>query len=61
MLKDDSLMPFGQYEGMQMADVPASYLIWLYDNNKCNQEVKLYIENCKDALYKEIKKNNKSK
>jgi uncharacterized protein (DUF3820 family) len=54
MLEDNSPMPFGKYKGIQMVDVPASYLIWLYENDKCNDEVRLYIEDCKDALYEEI-------
>lgn len=54
MLEDNSPMPFGMYEGIRMIDVPAAYLIWLYDNDKCNHEVRLYIEDCKDALYEEI-------
>lgn len=27
-------MPFGVYKGKKMANVPASYLKWIYDNNK---------------------------
>lgn len=56
-LTDDSPMPYGRYEGDAMIDVPASYLIWLYENNKCNVEVNEYIEDCIDALRKEIKEN----
>lgn len=39
-LSDESPMPFGRYKGDKMVNVPASYLMWLYDNNKCNAEVK---------------------
>ncbi len=28
-LTDDSPMPFGKHRGEKMADVPASYLLWL--------------------------------
>lgn len=42
-LTDESPMPWGKYQGDKMANVPASYLIWLYDNNKCRGDVKAYI------------------
>lgn len=32
-LKDDSLMPFGKYKGQKMIDVPASYLLWFYNEH----------------------------
>jgi hypothetical protein len=31
-MNDETLMPFGKYRGAKMADVPASYLLWLWDN-----------------------------
>jgi len=34
-MKDIDLMPWGKYKGVKMANVPASYLIWLYKENKC--------------------------
>jgi uncharacterized protein (DUF3820 family) len=34
MLKDTDLMPFGMHKDIPMQDVPASYLMWLYDNDK---------------------------
>jgi uncharacterized protein (DUF3820 family) len=55
MLTDDSLMPFGKYKGDKMANVPAGYLMWLHDNNKCNAEVKAYIEDNLEVLKEEIK------
>ena len=30
-LTDDSPMPFGKHKGERMGDVPAKYLIWLWD------------------------------
>jgi len=30
-LTDESPMPFGKYKGEKMANVPASYLKWIYD------------------------------
>ena len=54
-LTDESIMPFGKYQGKKMANVPAHYLIWLYDNNKCNKEVRTYIVDNLDVLKVEIK------
>ena len=31
-LNDDSPMPFGKYKGIPLKKVPASYLLWLWDN-----------------------------
>lgn len=42
-LTDESLMPWGKYKGNKMINVPASYLLWLYENNKCSGSVKDYI------------------
>ena len=51
VLNDESPMPFGKHEGEKMANVPDSYLNWLYDSfNNSNrlsptqQSVKTYIE-----------------
>ena len=55
-LTDSSRMPFDKYINEKMANVPASYLMWLYDNNKCNQQVKDYIEENMDVLKDELKK-----
>lgn len=54
-LTDESKMPYGAHAGKNMEDVPAEYLIWLYDNNKCNGAVKEYIEDNLDVLRHEIK------
>lgn len=52
-LTDESLMPFGKYKGEKMANVPASYLIWIYENNKCTKEVALYIADNWEVLKNE--------
>lgn len=56
MLTDNDLMPFGKYKGEKLANVPASYLLWLYDNNKCNKYLREYIEDNMDVLNEEVKK-----
>ena len=57
-LTDNSPMPFGKYKGTAMANVPADYLIWIYDNGKCNAEVKTYIIDNLDVLKNEIENKN---
>lgn len=54
-MKDKDKMPFGAYKEKEMQDVPASYLIWLYDNNKCFGGVKKYIEENLETLRLEVK------
>lgn len=49
-MKDTDLMPFGKYKGEKMANVPASYLIWLYDSKKCFGDVLKYIIDNMDIL-----------
>lgn len=54
-LNDRSQMPFGKYQGKAMANVPAQYLIWLY-NQGCNHPgVKKYILDNLEILKKEAK------
>lgn len=60
-MTDNDPMPFGKYKGDKLANVPASYLIWLYDNEKCYSYLKLakYIKDNMDALQKEAANNDK--
>ena len=60
-MSDDDLMPYGLHKGKKMADVPAQYLLWLLDNNKCSGDVHEYIIDVKDALEQEIKQNKNGK
>lgn len=60
-LTDESLMPWGKYQGDEMINVPASYLIWLYDNNKCSGDVKAYIEDNYDVLNEEVQRASQNK
>ena len=53
---DESIMPFGKFKGIKMANVPASYLLWLYANGTNLQyNLKNYIEENLDALKSENK------
>jgi len=52
---DNSIMPFGQYKGRKMANVPASHLLYLYENCKIYGGVKQYIIDNLDVLKSETK------
>jgi len=54
-LTDNSLMPFGRHRGKAMINVPAIYLLWLYNNGCDHAEVREYIMNNLEALNKEAK------
>lgn len=49
---DESIMPFGEHKGKKLLDVPASWLLWAYDNIKgLELGLKKYIqENMKQLL-----------
>lgn len=55
ILTDTSIMPNGKYAGVRLIDIPASYLIWIYENNRCSKDVKAYIQDNLEALRKETK------
>ncbi len=55
-LKDDSPMPWGQHKGTIMEDIPAAYLLWCYDNDKCCPRVRAYVEDNRDVLELELKR-----
>lgn len=58
-LEDTSPMPYGDYKGRAMEDVPAAYLLWLVDNQRASPEVIEYVRENQDVLDKEIKENAK--
>jgi uncharacterized protein (DUF3820 family) len=55
-LNDESPMPYGIHKNEKMIDVPASYLLFLYENGKCNQAVKEYVVDNLDCLKMEVRK-----
>lgn len=55
-LTDNSLMPYGKYRGVKMINVPADYLLWLFDNNKCSGEVRAYIVSNHEVLTVQAKR-----
>lgn len=58
-MEDTDIMPYGIHKGRQMQDVPAEYLIWLYEEGKCAGPVKEYIEDNLHVLETEIERNKK--
>lgn len=55
-MSDESLMPFGKYKGVRLAEVPDAYLLWIYENNKCSGGLKNYIEDNLEAIKENIKR-----
>lgn len=54
-MNDFSLMTFGKYKGITLVNVPAKYLLWLYEQGDIKKDLKKYIEDNMDVLKKEIK------
>lgn len=59
-MSDTDIMPYGRHKGIKMANVPAEYLMALYETKRCKGKVKEYIEDNLYVLQMEIadKKNN---
>lgn len=49
-LGDDDKMPSGKYKDTLMKDVPAKYLLYIYENDMCSERVKEYITNNLDII-----------
>lgn len=55
-LHDESSMPFGVHKGKLMQDVPAAYLLWLWDNGvwqETGRDLHAYIKESFSALESE--------
>jgi uncharacterized protein (DUF3820 family) len=52
-LTDSIPMPFGKYAGKPMIDVPAKYLLWLFNEGCSHDGVRKYLLDNLDALKKE--------
>ena len=53
---DDKVMPFGKHRGYLLKDVPADYLLWVYEQAWCASEwvgLYLYIRRHEDQLMSE--------
>ena len=60
-MTDESIMPFGKYKGEKLANIPAEYLLWLYDEGRCYGELRTYIADNMDSIKAEIEYKNKQK
>lgn len=49
-------MPFGQYQGYDLKDVPTEYLIWAINNIEDRSDVRYSIGQLKYYIQKELKK-----
>jgi uncharacterized protein (DUF3820 family) len=58
-MEDTDLMPYGIHKGKEMQDVPADYLLWLYEEGKLTEPVREYIEDNLEVLKVEIERNKK--
>jgi len=58
ILGDMDLMPYGKYKDMPMKDVPAEYLLFLSDNNKCNKSVRAYVTDNWERLCRAVNRNS---
>lgn len=57
LLNENSVMSYGKYEGKQLKDVPADYLLWLYYNDRASKEIEEYVERNIEALEKKAFEN----
>lgn len=58
-MTDTSIMPYGKHKGTAMINIPAKDLIWLYENNRCSQEVKEYILDNLEVLRLQVEQSKK--
>lgn len=56
-LEDDDKMPWGKYKGTLMGDVPAEYLLYMFDKGLNTSPVKTYIIENKKLLETEVSGN----
>jgi hypothetical protein len=54
IMDDNSIMPFGKHKGEKMANVPAGYLLWLY--NEIDEKNKTFSPH-QESVWRYIKEN----
>ena len=57
ILEDLSPMPFGKHKGDDMEDVPAQYLMWLWNQNEEDYNLERHMSTNKKAVMDYIKDN----
>lgn len=62
MADENTRLTFGMHKGEKLGDVPASYLLYLWDENKFipQKEVDQYIQDNYEVLKAEVKRGNNS-
>jgi uncharacterized protein (DUF3820 family) len=55
-MDDKGIMPFGMHKGKALANVPADYLLFLYNENKLYGALKQYVESVMDVLKADVKR-----
>lgn len=55
----DTVMSFGKYKGVSLRDVPASYLLWLYDQFPADHPISLYVKRHRDNIDKQAEEDRK--
>lgn len=61
-MNDDDLMPFGDYAGKKMANVPASYFLYLMKRGPITHEgVRQYVEDNRDVFTEELRREETKK
>lgn len=52
---DDTMMPYGEHKKEKLANVPPSYLLWLYNHTTISDiKLKRYIEDNMEVLQYEV-------
>lgn len=54
-LTDENLMPTGKHKGDKMIDVPAQYLLYVYENDMVGERVKKYIKSNLSVIKEQAK------
>jgi len=52
-MNDNTIIRFGMHKGKPLGEVPADYLMWLYNEKDCPNDLKEYIEDNMEALESE--------
>lgn len=51
-------MLFGKYQGYELKNVPARYMLWIYANLDLRDDLKKYIEKRREGYETEVKNAN---
>lgn len=56
VITDETIMTYGKHRGKEFQEIPADYLIWLYEETDCPLNIKTYVEDNMDVLEAEIRR-----